>query len=511
MVVMAGFFIQISSPAVPVTFKPSNVEPPAVRREFRAAWVATVANIDWPSKPGLPVDQQKAEMIALLDRAQSLNLNAILLQVRPAADALYPSKYEPWSYYLTGVEGNAPVPFYDPLAYAIEQAHLRGIELHAWFNPFRASHPSLKSSLPTSHISKTHPGWVRSYGPLLWIDPGEKDAREYVLKIVMDVVKRYDLDGVVFDDYYYPYKEKDAKKKEIEFPDNLSWKKYGAYSKLSRDDWRRENVNSFVRSVYTSIKSTKPWVKFGVSPFGIWQPGYPAQIRGLNSYSELYSDSRKWLMEGWLDYCAPQLYWSLDSKEQNFVALLTWWKQQNVLGRHLWPGLSDDRVGGMWKPQEIYSQARIVRSQLPESSGVAHWSIKAFAQNHDGLATGLANGIYSEIALVPASPWLDSVFPAKPKLSFDEHGVITWKASIPANISHWLVQMRTGGHWSNSLVQPGHTRESPTDSTDVICITAIDKCGVASPSACMERVSVSGSSQSAALDTSIGSIAPFKK
>lgn len=217
--------------------------PPEPMREFRGAWIATVANIDWPSKPGLPVAQQKAELIALLDRAAQLHFNAIIFQVRPACDAMYASSLEPWSEYLTGTQGQAPEPFYDPLAFAIEEAHKRGLELHAWFNPYRARHLKAKSPVAPNHISQTHPEWVRKYGGQLWLDPGEPGVREHILRVVLDVVNRYDVDGVQFDDYFYPTPEKDADGHEIDFPDEASWKKYGEATGLSRDDWRRENVN----------------------------------------------------------------------------------------------------------------------------------------------------------------------------------------------------------------------------------------------------------------------------
>src|SRR5712671_2622989 len=227
-------------------YRSSSVTPPKPDREFRAAWIATVANIDWPSKQGLSSAEQKTELIAILDRAAQLKLNALIFQVRPACDALYTSQIEPWSEYLTGVMGKAPEPFYDPLAFVIEEAHKRAIELHAWFNPYRAHHNSSKSIVSANHISKTHPQMVRQYGKYLWLDPGEKEVQDYSLSVVMDVVKRYDVDGVHFDDYFYPYKEPDSSGADLDFPDEASWKRFGAGRRLSREDWRRENVNEFI-------------------------------------------------------------------------------------------------------------------------------------------------------------------------------------------------------------------------------------------------------------------------
>ena len=383
--ILSSLFIAAGASAS-VSYGPSTVEPPWVPREFRAAWVATVGNIDWPSKPGLPVKEQKAEMVAILDRAANLHLNAILFQVRPVCDALYASPIEPWSYYLTGTMGKAPEPFYDPLAFAVAEAHQRGLELHAWFNPYRAGHPSTKLPFAPNHISQTHPNLVRHYGPFLWLDPGEREVQDYSFNVVMDVVKRYDIDGVAFDDYFYPYKEKDLQQKEIDFPDYQSWKRYGAGGRLTRDDWRRENINNFIRRVYTAIKAEKPWVKFGVSPFGIWQPGHPKQITGLNAYTKLYADARKWLMNGWMDYCSPQLYWAVGDPEHSFPILLRWWTAQNPKHRNIWPGLNSERVGvnrpgGIWKAEEIANQINLTRERCDGAAGEAQYSMRSLMQD----------------------------------------------------------------------------------------------------------------------------------
>src|ERR1022692_3942920 len=242
----------LASPAA--TYEPSGIVPPAPVREFRAAWVATVANIDWPSRKTLSTQEQKAELLAILDRAAQLKLNAIIFQVRPACDALYASRIEPWSEYLTGTMGKAPEPFYDPLTFAVEEAHKRGLELHAWFNPYRARLRAANSPVAANHISRTRPQLVREYGEFLWLDPGEREVQDYSLSVVMDVVKRYDVDGVHFDDYFYPYKANDRAGKELDFPDGSSWQRFGARGKLNRDDWRRENVNMFIQRVYKSIK-----------------------------------------------------------------------------------------------------------------------------------------------------------------------------------------------------------------------------------------------------------------
>jgi uncharacterized lipoprotein YddW (UPF0748 family) len=273
--------------------------PPPVAREFRGVWVASVANIDWPSKPGLSAFEQQSELLAILDRAKALRLNAVMLQVRPAGDALYASPYEPWSAYLTGLEGRAPEPYYDPLTFAVAAAHERGLELHAWFNPYRARHASAFSPSAKTHISEAHPELVRRYGKYLWMDPGEPKVLQQSLRVILDVVKRYDVDGIHIDDYFYPYPEVGADSVEVPFPDSSSYRAYRARGgRLARNDWRRHNVDTLVQLLYARTKALKPWVKVGISPFGIWRPGYPAQIKGFDSYDKLYGDSRRWLREG---------------------------------------------------------------------------------------------------------------------------------------------------------------------------------------------------------------------
>jgi uncharacterized lipoprotein YddW (UPF0748 family) len=476
-------------------YVPAVIHTPALPpREFRGAWVATVANIDWPSKPGLPSGQQQSELIEILDRAAKLNLNAIILQVRPACDALYPSQIEPWSYYLTGAMGKPPEPFYDPLAFALAEAHKRGLELHAWFNPYRAGIFASKGTPSANHISKTRPNLVRKYGGFLWLDPGEKEVQDYSLNVVMDVVRRYDIDAVHFDDYFYPYKERDAQGHEMAFPDNASWERYGAGGKLSRDDWRRQNVNDLVHRVYESIKAVKPWVKFGISPFGIWQPGHPEQIKGFNSYASLYCDSRKWLENGWLDYCSPQLYWSIEFPDTSFPVLLKWWEHENQKHRNLWPGVDSDKVGRpsksdepVWTYEELLRQIKISRQLGGRSPGVIHWSMKSLMQNRGSLATALTNGAYGEPALVPASPWLEPKSPSPPRIVATAGGSLRWEPAQMEDVSAWVLQTRTGKQWRTSIL-PGKMREqSLSGLPDAIALTAIDRCGVASLPAVLKR------------------------
>ncbi len=464
------------------SYGPVSVAPPPPPREFRGAWLVTVANKDWPSQPGLSVAQQKAELTALLDRAVQLKLNAIIFQVRPSSDAVYASSLEPWSEYLTGMMGRAPQPFYDPLAFAIQEAHRRGLELHAWFNPFRALHPQTKSPVAASHISRTHPEFVRRYGDQYVLDPGVPAVRQHVLGVILDVVGRYDVDGVQFDDYFYPYPQKDAAGRELEFPDAATWKKYGQGSGFfNRDDWRRANINQFIHTVYQSIKSVKPWVKFGVSPFGIWRPMNPPSIRGMDAYAKIYTDSRLWLASGWVDYFAPQLYWPIESREQSFPGLLNWWAQQNLKGRLLWPGLCAANVGDKWSPDEIARQIKITRGQ----SGAGGEILYHLRSVTDSPAlTAAVRSAYAETALVPAAPWLAASRPGEPRLTAVENGrsglSVHWQTNgtngEPAWL--WVLQYRTSEAWGTEILTANQTgRTFENFKPEVIAVRAVDRTG----------------------------------
>ena len=433
-------------------------ELPSTPREFRGAWIATVDNIDWPSKPGLPVAKQKAELRAMLDRAELLNMNAIIFQVRPAADALYRSPYEPWSEYLTGKQGLPPEPFYDPLEFAIEEAHRRGLELHAWFNPFRAYHPSMDNKVAADHISNTHPEMVVEYGKYLWLNPGKESVRQYSVDVIADVVRRYDVDGVHLDDYFYPYPVKNRAGIETPFPDGeafkISRKKGRQYA---RNEWRRENVNQFVKRLYQEIKLVDPTVRFGISPFGIWRPGHPEQIEGFDAYDRIYADARKWLQEGWVDYLSPQLYWPIDQKPQSFPVLMDWWEQQNIKGRHLWPGIyTSGLTTKSWVSKEIERQVRLIQ-QKGGATGAIHFSMKALMQNYEEVSGDLLMKEYRQPALVPASSWISSNAPAEPKVeiqSLADKYVITPKASSAVDSWLWVVKSKYGSQWSVQ-VYPG--------------------------------------------------------
>lgn len=449
--------------------------PPDPAREFRGVWVATVANINWPSKPGLSVSSQKTELLAILDAARENNLNAIILQVRPACDAMYASDLEPWSEYLTGTMGRPPKPLYDPLEFAVTAAHRRGLELHAWFNPFRARHHSAQSPVSADHISKTRPDLVHPYGGYLWLDPGQPAARDHALKVILDVVRRYDIDGVHFDDYFYPYPEADARGGTLPFPDSATWKKHGAG--MARADWRRRNVDLFVQQVQKAVHAEKPWVQFGISPFGIWRPGHPKEARGLDAYDSLYADARRWLRQGWVDYMVPQLYWSIDSAGQSFPALLEWWEDQNLKRRHLWPGLNAVKVGDPWPVSEILNQVKLTRQF--GLAGQVYYNISEF-QNNPSFDRQLKTGFYAQPALTPTSPWLDATPPPRPKLTLTrgEHLRATWTPGEGEHVSRWVLQIYSGARWTTHLLS---TDAGDFDLTaaapGAIALRAVDRAG----------------------------------
>ena len=403
---------------------PAGGGPPAAPREFRAAWVATVANIDWPSARGLSAETQQAEARAIIAKARSLGLNALILQVRPAADALYASQLEPWSEYLTGQQGRAPEPRYDPLAFWIEEAHGAGLELHAWFNPYRARHASARSPLAASHVANGHPGLVRTYGDQLWLDPGEPAAAAHVLAVILDVVRRYNVDGVHIDDYFYPYPIQDAAGQKVDFPDEPAWQAFLARGgALSRTDWRRSHVDRLIERIYKEVHREKSYVRVGVSPFGLGRPERrPPGVTGFSQYDELYADAERWLGQGWLDYFVPQLYWTMASPGQPFAPLLDYWRAQNPKGRSVWPGLFTSRTGSAdpWPPEEITTQIQLTRSR-GGSLGHAHFSMVALMKDYGGIAGRLAN-VYGGPALVPAAAWLGGAAPPAPSVRLMRSG-----------------------------------------------------------------------------------------
>ena len=465
---------------------PSADLPPEAPREFRAAWVATVANIDWPSKPGLSAQAQRDEAVAMLDRARAIGLNAIILQVRPAGDALFPSTLEPWSEVLSGEQGRAPglagEPAYDPLAFWVAEAHQRGLELHAWFNPYRARHSSAKSPLAPLHLAVRQPALVKAYGDQLWMDPGEPEAAAHTLAVVADVLRRYDVDGVHIDDYFYPYPVQ-ASGADLPFPDDEAYARYrlggGA---LARDDWRRNNVDTLVQSMLHTVRSIKPLVRFGISPFGVGRPDRrPPGISGFSQFDKLYADVERWFDNGWLDYLAPQLYWQIDRAGLQFPVLLDYWLAENRARRHVWPGLFTSQVTRgeplgprAWPAREVLDQVLLQRTR-GGSTGHIHFSMIALMQDRDGIATLLQMGPYAQPALVPATPWLATAAPPAPTLRSSGARVFIEPGAGEA-AALWAVWRRAAGVWRFEVLA-GHERSLAPQGADLLAVSAVGRTG----------------------------------
>lgn len=452
---------------------PVNERVPEPAREFRAAWVASVFNLDWPSSAGLSAAQQKAELLKILNQAVQLKLNAIILQIRPNADALYNSSLEPWSGWLSGPGVN---PGYDPLAFAIAEGHRRGIEIHAWFNPFRAT----VSNKPVGrgHISTRRPELIKRAGSATMLNPSHSAAQQHILNVIMDVVRRYDIDGVHLDDYFYPYPPHH----------NISDGRTPAQ--------RRAAVDSFVSRLYTSVKSAKPWVRVGISPFGIWQPNYPAGVpAGVNAYEHLACDARKWLQRGWVDYLAPQLYWRIDSP-QSFTALMQWWSSINP-SRPVWPGIASARIASSEDPtrpaSEIGRQIDCARRYARQSSGQLFWSWRSIGSNRGGVQREL-QARYGGFAVPPAMPWSGTARPGAPvfRAGPGKGGeALSWEAA-DASARKWVVQARRKGQWTTLCILPGAQRRvtlpaSMFAGVDRLALRAISACGNSGAPAVLAR------------------------
>lgn len=408
----------------------------APKREFRGVWVATVTNIDWPSRPGLSVDEQKQELIGLLDQHKRNGMNAIMLQVRPAADAFYRKSREPWSQWLMGKQGVAPSPGYDPLEFAITEAHSRGMELHAWFNPYRAS-MSANTVFSEDHMTKKRPDMFFTYGGKKQFDPGLPEVREYIVQVILDVVKGYDVDGIHFDDYFYPYPIAGQR-----INDGATFSKYpNGFTNLN--DWRRNNVDLLIKQLDDSIHHYKKYVKFGISPFGIWKNSKEdpqgSETHGLSNFTELYADSRKWVKEGWVDYINPQVYFSFTRKAAPFDTLVDWWSN-NTYGRHLYIGqaayLMNQRMEAAWRdPNQLLDQVRYMRENN-RVQGSVFFSSRSFSTVARATADSLRNDLYKYPALPPQMPWLDEIVPNIPQgLSAEAAGIgvqLKWSAPLKA-------------------------------------------------------------------------------
>jgi uncharacterized lipoprotein YddW (UPF0748 family) len=402
-------------------------KPLAAPRELRGMWITTVNNIDWPSRPGLPTATVKAEFLGWLDLAQRLHHNAVFVHVRPSGDALWPSAYAPWSEWLTGTR-NGRDPGWDPMAWMVEQTHARNLEFHAWFNPYRASQPTnvggaggAIARLAPDHPLRTHRDWAVAYPAAgdtsrLYYDPGNPQARRFVEDSMLEAVRRYDVDGVHFDDFFYPYPEGG------DFPDGRSFARYhGGYG--DRAAWRRHNVDLLVQEMSERIRAMKPWVRFGISPFGIWRnastdsAGSPTD--GLQSYDAIYADTRKWVRKKWLDYVVPQLYWNIGFAKADYAKLLPWWSTTVAgTGVQLYIGQADYRVGeaGAWgDPAELDRQLTL--NDRYRVDGSVHFSAAQVRADRLGSVSRYQAAHYAAPALVPVATRLRAASPGAPVLT----------------------------------------------------------------------------------------------
>ena len=373
--------------------------------EFRGVWIASVDNIDWPPRGEANPENQRKEFIRQLDLHKKNGMNAVVVQIRPAADAFYPSPYEPWSQWLTGTQGKPPSPYYDPLKFMIDETHKRGMEFHAWCNPYRAEFNIGKSSIAPNHVTKIHPEWFLVYGGKRYFDPANKKAQRFVVDVISDIVRRYDVDAIHMDDYFYPYRIAGK-----EFPDSESYKKFG--NGLGKDDWRRSNVDTVIKMLSIAIKKEKPAVQFGISPFSVWRnkdkdPRGSDSQAGQTNYDDLFADILLWLKEKWIDYVAPQLYLEIGHDKIDYKKLLDWWSK-NSFGRHLYIGHGVYRAGtnDAWKnPDELPSQIKLLR-QYPNVHGSIFYTSHSFNKNPNGWNDSLRNNYYKQPAKIPVMEWM---------------------------------------------------------------------------------------------------------
>lgn len=378
------------------------------KREMRAVWIATVANIDWPSQRNLTPKAQRDEMRTMLDEFSKNNINTVVMQIRPTADTFYPSQLEPWSNWLTGKQGVKPNPFYDPLAFIIEEAHKRCIDVHVWLNPYRVTNSDNPEILSKDHLYYKNRDLFVKYGGKYYFEPGLDETREFLNKVVADVVERYDVDAIHFDDYFYPYRVANE-----EFPDETTFRKYPrGYAPDQKNEWRRNNVNMVIAELQQTIKSIKPWVEFGISPFGVWRndnvdPRGSATRAGVQNYDDLYADILKWLKEGTIDYVAPQLYWEIGKKVADYEVLVKWWSE-NSFGKNLYTGFYNSQLGSpdaapAWRNGNEVARQLAMNKSFPAVDGAVYFSAKPFLKNKQGLLDTLQNNYYKYPALCPVN------------------------------------------------------------------------------------------------------------
>ncbi len=429
------------------------VEPGTVQvshtRELRGAWVATVWNINFPSSSSTDAATQQAELVAMVDRLDEAGMNAVFFQVRPEGDALYQSDLEPWSNVLTGTQGQDPG--YDPLAVLITEAHARNIEVHAWLNPYRAKAAS--SSQVAPHVAAEYPEHVHNYGSYKWMDPGAPVVRERLVAVCADLSKRYDIDGIHFDDYFYPYPVAGT-----DFPDDTTWAAYQASGgTLSRADWRRNSVNTAIQEVSAAIAAEKDHVRFGVSPFGIPAPDKPDGITGFNQYDSLYADTQKWMDEGWVDYLAPQLYWPSTQTNQAYEPLIGWWADHTSGGRYIFAGNNLAELGSAskWTVEEYKIEVALSRARADSGSqGNIWYNIGPLMEDRDSIVAAFRDDLYATPALTPALSTAAGKTVAAPKVTL-EAGVATLEHQDSAPLRAWSVYRADGDAWVIDRIVPG--------------------------------------------------------
>jgi uncharacterized lipoprotein YddW (UPF0748 family) len=461
------------------------------KRQFRGVWIASVRNLDWPSKPGLSVRRMKKEYIKQLNKLRDIGMNAVIVQIRPTGDAFYPSAYEPWSEFLTGQQGLPPADFFDPLAFMIKETHARSMEFHAWFNPYRAVRNNLEAKLAEEHVYHQHPDWFVEYGKDVYFDPGMVPARKFVEKVIADVVTRYDIDAVHFDDYYYPYRLEG-----IEFPDSLSFSLYHReYDSLTKDDWRRDNVNIFVKELYDTINHIKPWVHFGISPFGVWRnksqdpDGSDTQTLQTN-YDDLFGDSQAWVRNGWLDYILPQCYQYLGRDIMDYRVVTRWWSNHNH-GVNFYIGQGPFRLGNNdrgepWTRGNEIARQLYFNDSIPNLLGSAYFRSKTFFDNPLGVNDSLKRKFYALPALPPASHHdADRNFIVKIKTkTYDlkkRKIILDWEAEQPEQVRYYVI------YKSDDIANPENILVVTADNNislkwkslgidpSLLTITAVDK------------------------------------
>jgi len=415
-----------------------TAQPEGYQRKYMGVWISTVKMLDYPSQRGLSSKQLKKEYIDMLDFLDSTGINVIFFQVRPAADAFFPSQYEPWSEWLTGKQGRAPEPYFDPLKFMITEAHKRGIQFHAWINPFRAIATIEYADISPDHITHRKPKWFFTYGLHKYFDPGIPEVRDYVTSIITDIVRRYDVDGIHFDDYFYPYPERDQNHKIIPIPDRKTYKKYGKKEFKNVADWRRNNINLFIKEVHDSIKAVDPDIIFGVSPPAVWRnksrDTSGSATRGLAAYDWLYADILKWDTCGWVDYIAPQLYYPIGHKYADYKTLIKWWSN-HIKKSTLFIGLNIQQFYTAREQHKKISTKQItdeikLTEQYNNIEGFFFYRVKSLMQNPYGITDTLCHNILCKNYLYPPIASVDTVAPGRPDnfrtYKYDNDIVLIW-------------------------------------------------------------------------------------